>query len=280
MSTDFQQARVSLGARLRELRTEAALSGRAMAAELGWVQSKISKLENGRQTPQPADLEAWAAAAGRPESAAELKARLRGLETHYRSWRRQLAAGHRGRQEDAVVETRRTQCIRAFESARVPGLLQTAEYARCMLGASARFLDSPKDTDDAVRARMRRQEALYEPGKHFRFVMWEAALHVAIGPPQMMAAQLDRLAGVVGLDTIELGIIPLGIPLERTPAHGFWIYDDRLVIVETINAEMWLDDSSDVALYVKAWDWLDQAAVYGHQAHRVLARARAALNLA
>lgn len=279
MSTDFQQGRLSLGVRLRELRTEAALSGRAMASGLGWVQSKVSKLETGRQTPTDADLEAWAAATGRPDAAAELKARLRGLETQYRSWRRQLAGGHRARQEAAVVETRRTECIRAFESARVPGLLQTAEYARCILGMSARFLDSPRDTEDAVRARMRRQEALYEPGRRLRFLLWEAALYVAVGPPPVMAAQLDRLVGLLGLDTVELGVIPLGAPVSRTPAHGFWLYDDRLVIVETINAEMWLDDAADVALYAKAWEWLEESAVTGHQAHRLIARARAALDL-
>ncbi|MFI9275141.1 Scr1 family TA system antitoxin-like transcriptional regulator [Kitasatospora sp. NPDC052896] len=184
MSTDFQRARVALGARLRELRTEARtggrLSGRALAERLGWVQSKVSKLESGRQTPTPADLEAWAEATGYPELGDELKARLRGLETTYRSLQRQFAAGHRVRQEDAVTETKRTGTIRAFESARIPGLLQTADYARSILTMSSLFLGTPRDTEDAVRARMQRQEALWQPGRSFFFLVWEAALHVAV----------------------------------------------------------------------------------------------------
>uniref|UniRef100_UPI0012FF3C47 helix-turn-helix domain-containing protein n=1 Tax=Streptomyces exfoliatus TaxID=1905 RepID=UPI0012FF3C47 len=60
MSTDFQQARVSLGARLRELRAEGGLTGRELAGRLAWGQSKVSKLENGKQTPAVADLTAWA----------------------------------------------------------------------------------------------------------------------------------------------------------------------------------------------------------------------------
>lgn len=36
MSTDFQLARLSLGARLRELRTEGRLTGRDLADRLGW----------------------------------------------------------------------------------------------------------------------------------------------------------------------------------------------------------------------------------------------------
>ncbi|MDH6130739.1 transcriptional regulator with XRE-family HTH domain [Kitasatospora sp. MAA4] len=279
MSTDFQDARVALGARLRELRDEAGLTGRAMADRTGWQQSKISKLETGRQTAQPADLDVWVEAVGRPDVSAELHAQLGGLETSYRSWRRQLSGGHRARQEEAVAETRRTKRIRAFESARVPGLLQTADYARHLLALNATFSESPRDTDEAVRTRMRRQEALYEPGRRFQFIVWEAALHVAVCPPVVMAAQLDRLVGAIGLDTIELGIIPLGAQLARTPAHGFWIYDDRLVIVETINAEMWLDSESDIALYSRAWDFLRRSAVYGHEAHRSIARVRMSLDI-
>jgi transcriptional regulator with XRE-family HTH domain len=85
VSTDFQHARRSLGARLRELRTQAGLTGRVLAQRLGWPQSKISKLETGRQTATADDLQAWAAGIGRPSVAGELQARLRGLESRSRS---------------------------------------------------------------------------------------------------------------------------------------------------------------------------------------------------
>ncbi|MEE4599504.1 Scr1 family TA system antitoxin-like transcriptional regulator, partial [Streptomyces sp. DSM 41524] len=93
----------------------------------------------------------------------------------------------------------------------------------------------------------------------------------------VMAAQLDRLAGLIGLDTVELGVIPLGAQLRRAPSHGFWIYDRRRVIVETINTEMWLDDEENIALYERAWDWMAEAAVHGSQARRLIGRARASM---
>ncbi|MEU2510583.1 helix-turn-helix domain-containing protein [Streptomyces syringium] len=279
MSTDFQTARIALGARLRELRTEAGLSGKDTAERLGWQRSKVSRLETGKQTPSRDDLKAWAEATGQPDAAAELQGRLQGLETQYRTWRRQLANGHRGRQELAVAETSRTRLTRGVEVARIPGLFQTADYARHTFIANAEFRQSPRDTEEAVRARMKRQEALYETGRLFRFLLWEGALHALVVPRPVMAAQLDRLIGLIGLDTVELGIIPLGAALRRSPAHGFWIYDDRLVTVETIDAEMWLKDADTIALYERAWDWLSESAVYGHQAHRLIARARAALDL-
>lgn len=115
MSTDFQSARVVLGARLRELRTEAGLDGKGVDEALGWQRSKVSRLETGKQTPTAADLTEWAGAVGRPDLAAELKGRLVGLETQYRSWRRQLAGGHRARQELAIAETMGTKVIRGVE---------------------------------------------------------------------------------------------------------------------------------------------------------------------
>ncbi len=98
MSTDFQTARAALGARLRELRAEAGLEGKDLAAKLGWQPSKVSRLQNGKQTPTAADLTAWAQACGLPESDAELQGLRAGfdMKQRHRSWRRELAAGHRG----------------------------------------------------------------------------------------------------------------------------------------------------------------------------------------
>jgi transcriptional regulator with XRE-family HTH domain len=49
-----------LADRLHDLRTQAGLSGKQLADLLGWQQSKVSRLENGRQTPTPTDLADWA----------------------------------------------------------------------------------------------------------------------------------------------------------------------------------------------------------------------------
>ncbi|MFD7781004.1 helix-turn-helix domain-containing protein [Streptomyces sp. NPDC059753] len=277
MSTDFQTAREALGARLRELRADACLEGKALAAQLGWQPSKVSRLQGGKQTPSTEDLTAWATGVGRPDLAHELHGLLASLEMKHRSLRRTLSAGQHTRQELAIAETSATREIRAFEVARMPGLLQTPEYARSVFEANAEFRQIPKSIDEAVAARIRRQEALYEPGKSFRFLVSEGALFMRMCSLEVMAAQLDRLYNAVGMASVELGVIPLGAQLRRTPAHGFWIYDRRLVIVETISEELWLDGDADIALYERAWDWLTEAAAYGRDARRLIGRARASL---
>ncbi|MGW3392785.1 helix-turn-helix domain-containing protein [Streptomyces hydrogenans] len=278
MSTDFQQSREALGARLRELRAEGGLNGKQFAEQLGWPASKVSRLENGKQTATADDLAAWALAAGAPEAASELRGRLRGLETHYRSWRRQLASGHRAVQEANVVQEAQAETIHLFESGIIPGIFQTPDYARGVLTDVSNRHGTPRDIEEGVRARMRRQEALYQPDHHFHALIWEAALYAVRCEPPAMAAQLDRLAGFIGLDTVTLGIIPFGVRTPFSPKHGFWIIDDHLVIADTWNAELWLDTDEDVTLYRKLWHLMHQTAVFEHQAHRLIARARTALS--
>ncbi|MET9497688.1 helix-turn-helix transcriptional regulator [Streptomyces sp. NPDC006552] len=279
MTTDFQLAREALGVRLRELRTEAGLNGKEFAERIGWQRSKVSRLENGKQTATPEDLEAWARAAESPGDAAELRGRLRGLESTYRSWRRELSGGHRAVQEGHAFQEAHAETIHIFESGIIPGIFQTAPYARGVLTDVSIRLGTARDIEAGVRARMRRQEALYEPGRHFHALMWEGALYVVRCSGEDMAAQLDRLGALIGLDTVTLGVVPFGARTPFSPKHGFWIIDDRLVVADTWNAEVWLDSGKDLAFYRKMWQLIRESAVFNHQAHRLIHRARASIDL-
>ncbi|NUT29846.1 MAG: helix-turn-helix transcriptional regulator [Streptomyces sp.] len=277
MSTDYQRAREELGRRLRELRAESPdgrLTGTDLARRLGWQQSKVSKLENGRQTPTDDDLRAWANATGQPAVFDELRARLKGFESQIRSWRRQLAAGHRPVQEtwNTLVSDART--LHVWENSIICGLLQTADYARHIFEGHAELQKSPRDAEEAVRARMKRQEWLYRQGKQLNLLMWEGALYSRACPAQVLAAQLDRLLGVVGMDTVNLGVVPLDAALGLSPGNPFWILDDRLVIAEDWHAELWLDDAETIALYHRVWDTFAESAVFGAEAQQVIARVR------
>ncbi|WP_097983415.1 helix-turn-helix domain-containing protein [Streptomyces sp. f150] len=281
MSTDYQQARAALGARLRELRYSCPggrLTGQQLAQRLGWQGSKVSKLENGRQTATPEDLKAWADATEQPGTYAELAARLAGFESHIKSWRRALANGFKPLHEGLSAEIDRTSQIWIWEESVVPGLLQTPEYARHVIQRYSELLGGAGDIEAAVRSRAQRQEWLYGPGRKLHVLMWEAALRSLICPPSALAAQLDRLTGMIGMDTVELGVIPFTAPVKIVPANGFWVLDDRLVVAEDWHAEMLLDDADNIALYSKVWRTLRESAVYGAYAHNVINAARRALN--
>ncbi|MFE9838713.1 helix-turn-helix domain-containing protein [Streptomyces sp. NPDC005551] len=277
MSTDYQRAREELGRRLRELRMECPggrLTGDQLAQRLGWQQSKVSKLENGRQTPTDDDLRAWAEATCQAAAFGELRARLKGFESHIRSWRRQLAAGHGPVQETWNTLTSNARSMHALSNAAVSGMLQTAEYARYVFEHHAVLQNAPRDTESAVRGRMKRQEWLYRPGKRLNLLMHESVLWARICPPEVLAAQLDRLLGVVGMDTVRMGILPLDAQLRTALGNSFCMLDERLVVVEDWHAELWLDDAETIVLYRRVWDTLAESAVFGTDAQQVIARVR------
>lgn len=258
-------------------RPEGRLTGPQLARRLGWPHSKIYKLENGRQTATAEDLRAWATATDQPEAAEELLSRFNGLDSRIRSWRRQLAAGHKPVQDAITAEHDRTATLRIWENCLVAGMLQTADYARAVFTRNADLHKSPRDTEAAVRGRLRRQEGLYDSRKRHHILMWEGALRALVCPPSVLAAQLDRLMSVVGLDTVELGIVPFAAPLKIQPANGFWVHDERLVLVEDWHAELWINDADSIALYLRAWNTLRESAVFGADAQRLINEARRTL---
>ncbi|MBZ6139412.1 helix-turn-helix transcriptional regulator [Streptomyces olivaceus] len=282
MSTDYQRAREELGRKLRELRVESPdgrLTGTELAQRLGWPQSKVSKLENGRQTPTDDDLKVWVETVGQPTALPELRARLKGFESQIRSWRRSLAAGHGPVQETWNTLVRESRTLVMWENSTVCGMVQTADYARHVFDRYTDLRGSPRDTEEAVRARMKRQEWLYQPGKQLELLMWEGALWAQVCPPEVLVAQLDRLLGLVGMDTVRLGIIPLSRALRLPPANSFCMLDERLVVLEDWHAELWLDDAETIALYRRVWDTLAESAVYGTDAQQVIARVRRSITV-
>ncbi|MCT9009135.1 helix-turn-helix domain-containing protein [Streptomyces rhizosphaerihabitans] len=280
MSTDYQQARVAFGISLRELRLtcpSGRLTGTQLASALAWPHSKIYKCEGGKQTITEDDLRRWVDACGQPDKFDGMLARLRGFESQIRSWRRQLASGHSPVQDSWNVEVSQSTVIHAWEESVIPGMLQTADYARHVFMRYGSFFGSTQDADEAVLARAKRQAWLYESGHTLKVIMWEAALRVLVCPPSVLDAQLDRLASVVGMNSVELGIVPFAASLKLPPANGFWIFGERLVITEDWHAELWLDDAENIRLYGRVWATLHESAVYGTEAHSVISSARRAL---
>ena len=270
--TSVQQARQALGLRLRELRRQSGLTGRELAGQLGWPASKISKLENGRQTPTDGDLQAWASATGAEKVVGELAASLHTLESQHAEWRRQLRGGLRSHQVELARLDEKTKLFRAFESTFIPGLLQTAEYARARFAQSIRVLKVPNDIDEAVRVRLQRQEILYRPDKRFHFLLTEAVLRYRLCPVEVMLAQLDRLVALSAMRNVRLGIIPFETAYSVAPAHGFWLLDEDLVIVETFSAELNLAQPPEIGLYSAIFDRLAAIARYGRDTRAVITR--------
>lgn len=263
-----------LAERLHSLRKAAGLTGDRLAQDLGWVRSKISKLENGRQMPSADDITAWTRACGAPDARDELLVLLASGLTVHRQHRHELRRGQVTLQVNLDVLFRNAARVRSFQTMLVPGLLQTAEYARYRMLENIRVhggVEAEQELDAAAAARMRRQDVLYDTTKKFEFVITEAALRVLLCPPHVMRGQLDRLLGLSGLPHIQFGIIPLGVELSVAPLHGFLILDD-VTYVETFASEIVLRGEESEA-YNRISEGLMAEAVTGDQARRLITQA-------
>lgn len=277
--SSFQREREAIGQRLRELRLDARLTGRQLAAAHGWQPSKVSKIEAGKQTPSDDDLAAWARACDASAVLGDLVASLRTLDSHYIQHRREFRAGMARAQRQFGELEAETRFLRNFESTYIPGLLQTADYARAQLADDS--LDAGQDIDEAVASRMARQQVLYRADKKFHLVITEAALRYRLAPQPVLIGQLDRLVSVASVQTIRFGIVPFETRYRyATPGHGFAIYDDKIVRVETLTAELKITEPTEIDEYLGLFADLGNVAVYGAHARAILARVLAELSAA
>jgi hypothetical protein len=243
---------------------------------LGWQQSKVSKIETRRQLPGEDDLSAWVGATGAsPEAANDLLAILRGARIEYAAWKDAYReSGADGVQAGILEIEAGSARIAEFQPALISGLLQTAEYARELQHLPCGPLSYGRDEDEISRMvaeRMQRQQVLYQPDKQVQIIMLEGALRSRVVSAQTLAGQLDRLMTVIGLASLELGIIPFEAAVPIWPTAGFRLYDD-LVIEESVEGENQVADPDLVARYGKDFELLREAANVGRDAVAVIRR--------
>jgi transcriptional regulator with XRE-family HTH domain len=201
--------RRDLGHRLRALRTGCGLTVADAAARAGFSQSKLTKIELAQVVASRSDvlrmLEAYQAAD--PGQADELLAMVRvGGAREWWETRRAVPpkfGSYLGLESVATA-------LRAYDTHLVHGLLQTADYARALLGAVRPEL-LPHEIEQLVDLRLRRQEILTRtdpPPPVLWSVMDEAVLRRPVGGPAVMHAQLQHLAERSELPNVNLLVMP------------------------------------------------------------------------
>jgi len=273
-SSSARQAQQALGARLREIRKDAGLSGRALALATGQHFTRVSKIENGVQAPTDQDISDWCRVCAAQEQVPDLIATARAVESAYLEFRRQARAGMKrvlGAHTLPLYE--RTDTFRIYEHNVIPGLFQTAAYTAAMLSFWIRFLEVPNDIDAAVAARMERQRVLYQRGKRFTVVLEEQALRTWFGSADVQAGQLGRLLEVMSMPTVSLGIIPMMTKRSAVASAGFWIFDHSLVALETPTASLEVTRPQEIELYTTMFGHLQAAALSGLAARSLIIKA-------
>lgn len=252
---------------------DAGLTGHELAVQCRWNKAKSSRIENARTPPSDADIRAWSAACGVADQAADLIAASRTAESMYVEWKRKQRTGLRRLQESYVPLYERTRHFRVYSSDVVPGFLQTPGYATALLSAITEFRGIPNDVDQAVEARVARSQIIRDGQRRFALLIEESVLRYRVGDPATMAGQLGHLLAVMSLPSVSLGVIPFTAPRAMWPQESCYVYDDRLVQVELLTADVTVRAPTEVATYVKAFTRMQKSAVYGSAARALITSA-------
>ncbi|MFJ1455130.1 helix-turn-helix domain-containing protein [Nocardia sp. N2S4-5] len=272
MTSSLDEAKEALGARLRELRLEAGITGTDLAKRAGWHQTKVSKIEYGKTKPTEEDIRVWCSHTDSENQVPDLIATVRNIESAYLEWRRVLGTGVKRRQQASVKMEAETEFMRWYEPFLIPGLLQTADYAEEIIKNVIDFYRIADDLDEAVSKRLERQQILYRRNHRFHFVIAEQALHTTVGSDDVMIGQLDRLLAVTGMPRVMFGIVAAGT-VYRVPISNFIMFDNRKVMVENISAEVTITQPREIGLYGRAFDTLAGQSVTGDAARTLIRQA-------
>ncbi|WP_326701677.1 helix-turn-helix transcriptional regulator [Streptomyces sp. NBC_01754] len=197
----------AFGARLRRMREERGWIQDHLAELVGCTGRHISAIETGRKPPT-------LPFARRTDGALDL---VGSADSFEREWR-EIKHGSllEGFPEYVGYEGRAVE-IRLFEIGLIPGLLQTPEYARALAdGDVQRGSITPEQAAERVSFLAERQEALVRPRPPIVLVvMDESCLHHAVGGPEVMDAQLQRLVEAASLPNWILQVSPFAIGARR-----------------------------------------------------------------
>lgn len=252
-----------LSGELRQLREAAGLTVTQAAREAGWNQSNLSRAEN-RLWRQPnlvhlgRLLDVYGVTeTARPERRAELlqlarDGRRRGWWSDYR------VSDSYATYVGLEAEARR---LLNFEPVVLPGLLQTAAYARALIATRAPEL-SAEEVDELVALRIERQDRLLssEDPIHIWAIIAEGTLRRMVGGAEVMAEQLDHLTKVGQLPNVRLQVLPFAA--GAAPTRGPFAVlrfadpvDPEAVYVETPAGDLWVE-GSQVASFLEGWERL------------------------
>jgi transcriptional regulator with XRE-family HTH domain len=253
---------------LKELRGIAQLTHLQVTERIGMPQSKVSKIETGRQLPTVDDIEALCRLYGAgAATTAALIDRANAAHTDLRAWRASHRPNFRRMQAEIAQAESATTSLRVFQPSVIPGLLQTPEYCRAVLEVNHFASDN---LTDAVAARMERQQVLYDEAKSFRFVVTEGALRWRLCPANVHALALDRLWSLARLPNVSVGIVPWSASVAAPQTNQFAIFDDRFVLIETMRSQVTHREVQDIDWYLGAFETLSACAVHDNEAQALL----------
>ncbi|HWE89349.1 MAG TPA: helix-turn-helix transcriptional regulator [Pseudonocardiaceae bacterium] len=260
VAPDLDLINMQVGIELRRLREEAGYTAAEAADAIDGYPPKISKIENGRQSALPEEIRTLTKLYRAP---VDLRSYLIDLVDQRPARRRRRSSGR-----DAVPDWFRRFLALEWEAAEmqlyeidsVPGLLQTAEYARSAISAWEPEADG-RLIEQQVTTRVNRQRVFRRTGRpsaRVEAIFTEAALHRVEGNTKIMRAQLDHLVKMSKRPNVTLRVIPFAAPNRITVPSAFYLFrlpDQRFsaVYLEDVLGATYLKEPEEFTTYASVF---------------------------
>jgi hypothetical protein len=271
--------RMMLGSHLRQLREHAGVS----RSDAGWAirssESKISRLELGRVGFKVRDVEDLLSLYGVTDARERERLVQLAREANDRGWWHRYGDVTPDWFDAYLGLESAAELIRTYEIQFVPGLLQTADYARAVARLAPGHARADDELERIVALRTQRQRVLdREPPLKLWAVIEESVLRRPIGGRAVLRGQLEALRDAVTRPNITLQIVPLESAGHPAAGGAFSLlrFPQRdlpdVVYLEHLTSALYLDKRDDVETYTQALNLLASTSPSPQQTDQHLTR--------
>ncbi|MBA8827035.1 transcriptional regulator with XRE-family HTH domain [Saccharopolyspora lacisalsi] len=266
-----------LGTEIRKLRKGVDLRLEELAKRCGWSRATLGRMESGDKVPTQTEVAIVVATLGitgderaRLLDLAEDADKTRWWEVGYSGMPSQLLA--------LIDFERKAAKITDISLALMPGLLQTADYTRAIIGVGGHEGD---DLESRVSLRLGRQSVLTrnEPVEYHAIVD-ESALYRPVGGKRVLVEQLRHLSRMAERSNVTLQIMPLSIGAHVGLNGNHVLLEFRrqraIVHLEHRRSSVFLDEPEETSPFFDALPTLAEAALSSDESvNLIAARAQA-----
>ena len=269
---------------LRRLRAEHGLTIEQVQERSGGdiKAPSISRWENGERSVRPTDLrlllDIYDVDGEQREALLTLarQAKERGWWQSYASAIPEWFQSYLGLEAEASL-------IREYAAELVPGLLQTADYARAFLTAPPAAAGE-EEIARRVTVRMARQERLVgqDPPEYWA-VLNEAVIRRPVGGPAVMRGQLGRLAELAALPHVNIQVLPFTAGVHPAMEGAFSTLDfpepadPGVIYMENQAGSLYLEQPAEIDHYARMFSHLVAKALDPDQSRHLITQAAADL---
>ena len=276
--------RKELGTLLRRLRDENGLTVKQVTERLMCSPSKVSRIETGHRRVTLRDVRDLCDLYGVTDQAERDRLMKLAREAREPGWWQiydlpDAYSTYIGYEAEAVS-------IKAYNSSVVPGLLQTADYARALfeepLPQGSAMTDLTAEViEQRLEVRLRRQALLNERSslRSFRAVLDEAALHRVVGSPAAMREQLERIITVSQTRKVSVQIAPYTAGAHPALNSTFDMLEfsgdlPGVVYVEGVTDRTYVEPSEDFKKYRQVFSRISNIAMTETQSIELISKVR------